>query len=254
MRHWSRLVGRASPGAHIVERDGVVAVVVPAAPERSVVNSVVYENAAGLSAAYDEVAAAYAEAGASWTVWAPSGDGPARALLERAGHRLDGEPHAMATDLTRGVERPPEDALEDWTSAGDPAEVGPLNDRAYTFGTDSFTRALSRFPGNEAMVYLARRSGRPEGCLVVTEHRGNANIDLVAVVPEARGQGIAGRLLAHALADAAERGVRTGTLVSTKAGRPVYERVGYRPVGVLEMWERRAASSRLGRLRADSLT
>jgi GNAT superfamily N-acetyltransferase len=239
MRHWYRLAARASPGAHMVERDGVSAVVVPAAPERSVVNSVIYESAEGLAAAYDEVATAYREAGAAWTVWVPSEDERARALLERAGHKLDGEPQAMAIDLTSGVERPPDGALEEWTAAGDPAEVGPINDSAYTFGTDSFTRALSHLPGDELAVYLARRDGRSVGCLVVSDHEGNANIDMVAVVPEARGQGIAGKLLGHALADAAEQGVETSTLVATQRGRSVYERVGYRPFGVLQMWERR---------------
>jgi predicted acetyltransferase len=67
---------------------------------------------------------------------------------------------------------------------------------------------------------------------------------MVAVVPEARGHGIAGKLLAHALADAAERGLETSTLVATNLGRPVYERLGYRQFGALEMWERRSRPDR----------
>ena len=239
MREWHRVVGRASPGARAVERDGVLATVVPAAPERSVVNSVIYDSAAGLAAAYDEIAAAYSDAGAAWTVWVPSDDEEARTLLAGAGHKLDGEPEAMAIDLGGGVERPPAGALEDWTSDGDPAEVGPLNDRSYDHGTDSFTRALRGLPRDGLAVYLARRDGRPVGCLIVLDHGGNATIELVAVLPEARGQGIAGALLRHALADAAERGIATSTLVATKLGRRVYERVGYRPVGVVQMWELR---------------
>ena len=77
-------------------------------------------------------------------------------------------------------------------------------------------------------------------CLMIVDHEGNADVEWVAVVPEARGKGLAGRLLAHALADAAARGVETTTLVATKLGRPVYERLGYRPLGNLQMWERRA--------------
>jgi predicted acetyltransferase len=63
----------------------------------------------------------------------------------------------------------------------------------------------------------------------------------VAVAPEARGRGLSGKLLAHALADAAERGLETSTLVSTRLGRPVYERLGYQALGSLQMWERRRA-------------
>jgi GNAT superfamily N-acetyltransferase len=238
MRHWLRLVS----GGDTVERDGVFAALVRAAPERAVVNSVIYESADGLAAAYDEVAAAYAEIGATWTVWVPSHDREAGALLERAGHFLDAEPVVMAADLRNGVERPPDDALDDWTSDGDPALVGPLNDRAYDFGTDSFTRAFAGMRADDMRVYVARLDGEPAGCLTVTELDRNADVEMVAVVPEARGHGIAGKLLAHALADAAERGLETSTLVATRLGRPVYERLGYRDFATLQMWERSRAT------------
>jgi GNAT superfamily N-acetyltransferase len=239
MRHWFRLVAGASPGARMLERHGATATVVPAAPERAVVNSVFYDDAAGLAAAYDEIAAAYAEIGAVWTVWVPSDDEPARELLRRAGHELDATPAVMGVELSR-IERPAPDALDDWTAEGDPVDVGPLNDRSYSFGTDSFTRALPRLPRDELTTYVARVDGRPAGCLLIVDYDRNADVELVAVVPEARGRGIAGKLLAHALADAAERGLETSTLIATNMGRPVYERLGYRQFGTLEMWERPA--------------
>jgi GNAT superfamily N-acetyltransferase len=242
MRHWLRLVGVASPGARVLERDRVMAVVVPAAPERAVVNSVLYEDAEGLAAAYDEVAAAYAEIGATWTVWVPSADDRARDVLGAAGHVLDAAPAIMSVDLRQGVERPSADALEDWTADGDVSQVGPLNDRSYTFGADSFARALAGLPPDELTTYVARVGGAPVGCLIIVDHERNADVEMVAVVPEARGNGIAGKLLAHALSDAAERGLETSTLIATTLGRPVYERLGYRAFGRLEMWERRGAT------------
>jgi ribosomal protein S18 acetylase RimI-like enzyme len=235
MRRWLRMI----PGGRVLERDGVTAAIVRAAPERSVVNSVIYESAEGLAAAYDEIAAAYAEVDAAWTVWVPSDDERAKALLGRTGHVLDAEPVVMALDLSQGVERPADGALEDWTADGDPALVGPLNDRAYDHGTDSFARAFEGTWPDELRVYVARQDGRAVGCLTITEHDGNADVEMVAVVPEARGRNIAGKLLGNALADAAERGLETSTLVATRLGRPVYERLGYRPFGVLQMWERR---------------
>jgi GNAT superfamily N-acetyltransferase len=243
MRHWARLVGSGSPGARVLERDGVMAVVVPAAPERAVVNAVHYARADGLAAAYEEVARAYAEIGATWTVWVPPGDEEAQALLQRAGHALDAEPAVMALDLRGGVERPAPDALEDWTADGDVGVLGPLNDRSYSFGTDSFTRALAGLPGDDLATYVVHRDGAAVGCLVIVDHERNANVEMVAVVPEARGEGIAGKLLRHALADAVERGLETSTLIATRLGRPVYERLGYRVLGTLQMWERRPGPS-----------
>jgi GNAT superfamily N-acetyltransferase len=239
MFHWYRLVGGASDRARALERDGVVAAVVPAAPERAVVNAVLYRSADALDAAYDDVAAAYDEIGAKWTVWVPPGDDEAARLLERRGHYLDAQPMAMARELD-GVERPPDDALPDWTAEGDVADVGELNDRSYTFGTDSFSRALQALPDG-VHVYVARAEGRPAGCLTMTDHEGNSEVQMVAVVPEARGQGITRKLLGHALADAAERGNETSTLIATPMGYPVYERAGFQPLERFSMWERAPA-------------
>jgi predicted N-acetyltransferase YhbS len=232
-----RLCGAASEGARTVERDGVLGAVVPAAPERAVANGVVYRSADALEAAYGELARAYREIGAKWTVWAWPGDEAAGRFLEGRGHVLDAQPTAMLHEL-EGVERPPADALPAWTAEGDFDVVGPLNDRAYAFGTDSFTRALRTLPCEATHVYVAHDQGEPVGCLLMTDHDGNTDVESVAVVPEARGRGISGNLLMHALADAVERGCETSTLVATSLGYPVYERVGFRPVGRFSMWER----------------
>lgn len=233
--------GGSSDGAHMIESDGVLAAVVPAAPERAVANGVVYRDADGLRAAYDRIAAAYAEIGAKWTVWVWPGDARVARFLEERGHVLDAQPAAMVHDL-HGVERPAPDALADWTADGDFAVVGPLNDRAYSFGTDSFTRVLTRRPGDSTRVYVASDDREPVGCLLTTDHEGNSDVECVAVVPEARGRGISGTLLGHALADARERGMGTSTLVSTAMGYAVYERVGYRTLGRFQMLERPAGS------------
>jgi predicted GNAT family acetyltransferase len=87
--------------------------------------------------------------------------------------------------------------------------------------------------------YVGSVAGEPVTCLIATEIDGNCEIDGVATPPEARGSGLSGQLLAHALVDAAERGCATTTLVATTLGRPVYERLGYRRLGTLQMWERR---------------
>ena len=240
MLHWYRLVGRGSEGAHTLERDGLVAALVPAATERSVVNAVVYEHPGAVADAYDDLAAAYEGIGAKWTVWVHDGDTETAALLESKGHVLDAAPEAMAADLeATPPERPEPAALEDWTAEGDLADVGAINDRAYGFGGDWFSRALTELPTGIVRIYVERRGGEAVGCSAIVDEGDNCEVQMVAVLPEARGSGIAGKLIAHGLADAVERGVRTSTLVATALGRPVYERLGFRPLGAFEMWERR---------------
>jgi N-acetylglutamate synthase-like GNAT family acetyltransferase len=240
MLHWYRLVGAGSDGARTIERDGLVAALVPASAQRSVVNAVVYEHPDALAAAYDELAAAYDEIGAKWTVWVHDGGRETAALLERAGHVLDASPEAMAVDLAAAPpRRPAADALRDWTAAGELSDVGAINDRAYGHGGDWFSRALTGLPSGAVNIYVARQDGEAVGCCAIVDTGTNTEVQMVAVVPEARGNGISGKLIAHGLADAVERGAHSSTLVATKLGRPVYGRLGFRTLGVLEMWERR---------------
>jgi ribosomal protein S18 acetylase RimI-like enzyme len=242
MFHWYRRVGRASPGARALEPPGVVAAVVPATPERAVANAVLFRSPEELEAAYDEVAAAYAEIGAKWTVWVqPEGREAATALLAERGHVLDADPAAMGRTLAEPPPRPAADALEDWTARGELADAGRINDRSYTFGTDSWSRALEGLALDDVHIYVERRGGEPVATLMIVDSHGHSEVQMVAVVPEARGAGLAGKLLAHGLADAAERSSESVTLIATKLGYPVYRRLGFEDVGVFEMWERRAA-------------
>ena len=72
----------------------------------------------------------------------------------------------------------------------------------------------------------------------MTDHDGNSDVEAVAVPPEARGRGISGNLLATPWPTPRERGNETSTLVATPLGYPVYERLGFRPLGRVSMWER----------------
>jgi predicted GNAT family acetyltransferase len=65
-------------------------------------------------------------------------------------------------------------------------------------------------------------------------------VTAVATLPEHRGRGLASAIVERLLADARDRGMRTGTLQASKAGAPVYERLGFADLGFIEMWELRA--------------
>ena len=240
MRVVFSLMPHPSNGGRLVERDGVLATVMPTVPERSLPNSVVYESEDSLIAVIDELAGAYDGAGVlAWTVWVPEHDDRVRSALDAAGHVLDAKPAAMIADLDQ-VE-PPRD--------GDPVpdpeprreHLGLVNDLAYGTG-DAFGRMMGEGPADPRFVYIAREEGEPVATVVTTHHRGDCGVWWVATVPEARGRGLASGLMRRALADAREAGCETTTLQATKAGQPVYDRLGFRTFGSIEMWERRKPS------------
>jgi GNAT superfamily N-acetyltransferase len=234
-----RLLASGSGGAALFERDGVVGSIVPACPERSVVNSVTYRDARSLEAALPELTAAHDQAGIrAWTVWVPEEDRRAAALLEASGHRLDSTPAAMVLQLPGLPDPEPGDL--DWDANAEPADVGRVNDLAYGLPAPAFAEAIAGLPQAEPLrLYQARVDGRLACVLGTLDDGEDCGVYFVATLTEHRGRRLAGRLLHVALAEARDRGLRTSSLQSTKLGYPVYERLGYEPIFTIEMWERR---------------
>jgi GNAT superfamily N-acetyltransferase len=225
-----------SAGAEVLERDNIFAIFNPAVKERSVFNSVVYSDPAGLASAHDELAAAYAERGCAWTVWVPEDDTATAALLAAAGHRLDAEPRAMGAPLSAFTE--PDLGDLDWTDAGGIEDAGALNDAAYGYPRGTWMRGIGT--NTEGLrTYLARLDGEPASTVAVRYADGDCPVWNVATSERARGRGLATRLMAKALADARAAGCETTTLQATALGAPIYRRLGYQDFGSLQMWEHR---------------
>ena len=231
----------ASEGASkLTLADGAVhALITPATPKRSVLNAVDYSDADAFADSLPELARAYADAGVeAWTVWVPEPDTGTAARLEREGHVLDAAPRAMGAvlqdcDLGEGA------AGIDYSTDHGARTVGELNERAYGYDEGSFATAFERFP-DSVHIYVASVGGEPAATVSTSYHDGDCGIWWVATVPEARGSGLSGALLRQALIDAREAGCDSTTLQATVAGYPTYERIGYRDLGGLQMWERRS--------------
>ena len=233
LRAFCRFMGGASPGARVVELPGVVGCLVPATPHRSLFNSVAYDSPAALAQALPELAAAYADAGIrAWSVWVPEADAQTSALLAERGHVLDAAPAVMCMALSDLAEPRPGDL--DLDPEPRVETLAQLNDVAYGTAPD-MERAVQSLPG--VPLYVARVDGRPVSCLGMHDLDGDSCVLYVATVPEARGRGLARKLLTYALHDARDRGVTTTSLQATKMGYPVYARLGYRDLGGLQMWE-----------------
>jgi GNAT superfamily N-acetyltransferase len=215
------------------ERDGIGAVVTRSAPQRSVVNSVIYGRDADIAVAYDWLESLYADVNA-WTVWVLPDDQATAQFLERCGHVLDADPAAMVLDLAT-FEPPAE--LPEW-QRGTIEQTARINEVAYPFHDGTMERALreSRY-GDNLHLYATEDAS----VLGILDHDGDASVIFVATLPEARGRGLAGGLLAAALVEARERGNDISTLQATKLGEPVYARLGYESLGAMQMWEKRSA-------------
>ncbi len=229
--------GSAHSDSVLIRRPGLLAAVVPSSPQRSFFNSVFYSDPATLSAEVGALAEAYDSHGVdAWTVWVPDEDRDSARMLADRGHVLDASPRAMAMELADlGPELPAPEGVE----AGpiDASTCAALNDRAYGFGPDGFAVGIAgetsiRWHGSFA-------GGEPLGCVGTIAIGDDCLITGVATPPEHRGRGIASWLVQGALAVARERGMATASLQASRAGASIYERLGFRDLGFLEMWELR---------------
>jgi GNAT superfamily N-acetyltransferase len=229
--------GSGAPGSRLIRRQGLIAAVTPATPQRSLFNAVYYDDPAALVGTLDELAATYDSCGVrAWTVWVPDEDRETARLLGSRGHALDAEPRAMAIELAGyAAELEPPPGVE--PGPCDPATAARLNDLAYGYGPDGFRAGLA---GETAIRWRgAYAGGEAIGCVGTIAIGDDCCLTGVATAPEHQGRGVAGWLLRQALAEARGAGMLTASLQATRAGAPLYERLGFADYGFVEMWERR---------------
>lgn len=232
-------------GGHVTGARGVTACVTPSMPDRSLPNSVLYEDPDELIPQLGALTAHYAHHGVrAWTVWVHPGHEALASILARRGHVLDADPAAMVhTDLDRlGPPPPLPDGLR-LDPEGDGAALGALNDDAYGLPPDrAMAPLVASMDGALAIHVLRDAVGRPLAGAAVFDREEDGELTFVATARSARGRGLGGLVCRHALHDARERGMRRSTLQATKLGEPVYRRLGYEAVGNLQMWELRASA------------
>jgi GNAT superfamily N-acetyltransferase len=229
--------GRGAQGSRLIRYEGLLASLTPASPQRSLFNSVLYEDRSALVREYGALAEAYDDAGVrAWTVWVPDEDRETPQLLAERGHLLDAAPRAMAMELMALGEEPSAPAGVE-PGPLEPGVAAELNDRAYGYGEDGFRAGLA----GETTIrwHGAFIGGEAVGCVGTIEIGDDCCITGVATPPEHRGRGIASWLMLRALAEARGQGALSASLQATKAGAPIYERLGFADFGFIEMWELR---------------
>ena len=88
-------------------------------------------------------------------------------------------------------------------------------------------------------MYAALLDGEAVACLGTIHDQGDCGIYLVGTLPQARGRGLATKLMTVALEEGRAAGCKTASLQSTAMGKPIYTRLGFRDLGTIQMWERR---------------
>lgn len=81
-------------------------------------------------------------------------------------------------------------------------------------------------------LYVGYLNDRPVATNMLYCGGGVASVYAVGTIPEARGQGIGAQVTLQPLLDARTQGYKYGVLFSTEMGHPVYERLGFRDVGM----------------------
>ncbi len=226
-------IAAASAGYRGLAEPGVRAIATPAAPERPLFNAAFGLEPGTLGRAYERLAGFYAEAGVPrWTAFVDPADTESVAALSGNGHVLDAEPRMMlaqAADVAGG------DTRIELDPAPSPETIAGLNDRVYGY-PGSFSRTLRSLDGLDACVAVV--DSEPVACALAHDHAGDCHITLVATLPAHRRQRIASGLIRRLVRRGRARGCTTTSLVATRAGAPVYERLGYRDLGPVQMWER----------------
>lgn len=226
----------AAEGARVVAlSDGLTCSLTPTAPDRSIPNAVLCDDADALRDALPTIRALYADAGVrAWTVWVAPGAEDVVTVCREAGLAHDGAPplmHAALDDLDLSAPSPP-GVVED----GPMRDVWTVDDVA--FGMD-FSGAFTVEPDAALRRVVAYDDDVPLGAVCWLHADDDAYVFLVGVVPEARGRGLCRGLMTHALRRARAEGAVTTTLEASPMGGPIYARMGYGTVGPTGLWEAR---------------
>jgi GNAT superfamily N-acetyltransferase len=227
------LGGHAGPG-RTLERDGLVASVVPNAPDSPTLNAAVALDPDKAPQHLEELQHRYQHARVRrWGVWLDGGASLAAQALNQAGMVVTAASPGMGAlldDLGTDGDRP---------QPADLPTVGRVNDLAYGNFDGRLERTLTPLPNGVLKGYRVDLDGRPASVALALHHDRDCGVSFVATVPKARRQGLATQVMRQALWDARKNGCTTTTLQATEVGERLYVNLGYRRLCVMQLWEQR---------------
>src|SRR4051794_821702 len=231
------LLGASARNGFVIEREGLVASIVPSAPDSPALNAAVALDPEQAPSALEELESRYGDAGVRrWAIWVDGGAKDVTAELRGAGLGIASASPGMGAalddlkiDLTTANPRP---------NAG-LRTVGRVNDLAYGNVDSRLERTLTTLAEGSLRGYKADLYGAPAAVALALHHGQDCGVSFVATVPRARHQGLATQVMRSALADARRQELTTITLQATELGERLYQQLGLRRLGPMELWERR---------------
>ena len=227
------LLGGHDGLGRVIERDGLVASVVQAAPDSPTLNAAVAIDPEAGPRHLEELRQSYEAAQIRrWGVWLDGGATDAAHQLRRAGLQVSASSPGMGAVLDTH-------SSHDEPQHTDLATVGRVNDLAYGNFDSRLERTLTPLPNGVLNGYRADHDGRPAAVALALHHNDDCGISFVATIPEARRRGLATEVMRQALRDAQDKGCTTTTLQATDVGERLYENLGYRRLCAMQLWELR---------------
>jgi GNAT superfamily N-acetyltransferase len=230
------LLGGQAGHGHVVEDDGLVASVVPGAPESPTLNAAVAIEPEKAPGFLEALADRYAMANVKrWGVWLDAAATEATWAFMRAG--------MVVTTASPGMGAGIDDVLdgnEAMPNRADLATVGRVNDLAYGNPDHRLERTLSPLTTRLLHAYKAELvDGTAAAVAMAMHHNHDCGVSFVATIPKARRKGLATDVMHQALAHAKTNGCTSTTLQATDVGERLYERLGYRRLCLMQLWEHR---------------
>jgi ribosomal protein S18 acetylase RimI-like enzyme len=227
------LGGHAGPG-RVVEREGMVASIVPGAPDSPTLNAIVAIEPEAAPTHLQEMQQRYEEAGVRrWGVWLDDHASLVAQQLTQAGMVITTASPGMGAVIDEL------NAPDEAPRAADLTTVARVNDLAYGNYDGRLERTLAPLPNGILRGYRVDHHGKPAAVALALHHADDCGVSFVATVPKARRRGFASQVMRQALTDAREAGCTTTTLQATDAGEKLYANLGYRHLCVMQLWERR---------------
>jgi GNAT superfamily N-acetyltransferase len=225
---WTALA-QTSAGAEVFRGPATTAAVFPSwVPLNNAI--LVGDDGSPAARVVEELRSLYADAGIDvWALWVLSGatdlDAPDGAR-QIAGLARDTTTLVMRADLKAGAPSHPGVVR---TSVGSIARI-----------TEDEPVPMTELAEPDVVAGLTAWALVHDGVAVSSAwsflHERDCGVYAVETLSPWRRRGLARSLLQHVFADAHARGARTASLQSTRMGQPLYESLGFEPVGRYEEW------------------